>query len=185
MLHPTGGKMEGRGSWETRPGRKHRGSGRPRPKCGLKQGRPLHAHRITHFSQFQDAHPSWPDDGWDSMPWAAVRANRTENSTSVSQSPQPPPQHRHQLQSRLLENAARMRRCSKKRRSHVVALGASQALRGIQSTPPRPAPAGQQGRQGCCFYPVFPSQWGLHKMRKGVKGFSQPWSSPQTGVSPP
>ncbi|ELK03555.1 hypothetical protein PAL_GLEAN10013609 [Pteropus alecto] len=60
-----------------------------------------------------------------------------------SQSPQPPQESR-QRHGRLVESAARMRRCSRRRRSHVAARRAGMTSRRVQETTlswPRPGPA--------------------------------------------
>lgn len=85
-------------SWEPRPGqawpqtRREREAATPaRPETRQAPSSPSN-HQPHPPGQFQDARPSWPDDGCHSRPWAAVWANRAEDGTSTVSVPQPPRQ---------------------------------------------------------------------------------------------
>ena len=147
---------------QAKPGLKHGGRGRPQPQCGLKQGRPLPVPRTTNPTPEAISKTPAPAD----LMTDATQGHEPQSGPTEPRMALPPsPSHshrgsRHQHQSRLVESAARMRRCPKGRRSHVVVLRAGLALSGILGPRPRPVSAWctprrhrRPGGCSCCFLP--------------------------------
>lgn len=117
-----------------------------------------------HPLQLIPRHPPTPADlTKDATQRHEPQSGPTEPTMALPQSQTPqPPQESRQRHGRLVESAARMRRCSRRRRSHVAARRAGRASRRVQETTrswprPGPGPAPPAGTEGGAADPAqFP-----------------------------